>query len=190
MFYARNTFDYHLHGCDFGHFFAFMDAIGEENRSHIKTVGFTLMNRLTCGSGVLDFVRWYACCAGVGGMRLYVNLKNPLDEDSTDSSVTAPAPASSIEDMSTTINILDGAVSLAKKLKEKGKPGERRLRKVFEAWLYGDMIECCCDEHFRHVLDGPFKDVCSDRARSMSELDAFITGCEATNCTRELGGRD
>ncbi|KAK5127818.1 hypothetical protein LTR85_004934 [Meristemomyces frigidus] len=74
MFYGLNQFDVHIHRCDFAYFIDYMDTIGEHNRKHIKIVVLQLMDRLTCGNGLLDFARWCASAEGTAEMGISVEV--------------------------------------------------------------------------------------------------------------------
>lgn len=63
LFYQLNTFVAHIHRADFSYSLSYINIIGSSNVRNLRRVDLRVGDRgiaLTCGAGLLDFVRWYS----------------------------------------------------------------------------------------------------------------------------------
>lgn len=139
IFYVENTFEYHIHRCDFTYLFDWMSTVEDHNRKRVRNIQLTLRDRWTCGEGLLDLVRW--CAKEKCIEQIVWTVDGALDwskEHTTYANARhSPAlePDAWVEAMHSTQDALEKALELSYELAKRHKSSEFSIRKAFERWL-------------------------------------------------------
>lgn len=175
LFYSLNTFIYHVHRFDFRFMLTWLTTIGAVNRRKLRRIKLTLMDRMTCGANLLDYVRWCTTDPDVDDLVL-----------SYDTQKWYGVYGSSLDDeglqweMNIAEAILSSALRLAERITRKGKVSERCIRREFRDWLDGSVGTCNCAHKAGGRKVGERERYCSDVFRHGfdKETDSLIHGCE------------
>ena len=180
MFYALNQFDLHEHRCDFGYLISWMNAIGLHNGKQIRTVRMQLMDRWSCGRGLLDFVRWCATAEGIFDEKIEIvlsvsrwNEAHAWQMDPTELQLVRGDPWFYVCD---TVKALIGAMGLAKNIRVSGRTFEGKLRKDFKGWL--SIIAFDCKRRYCAEVNNDFDGLCGDARTIRAEPSKYCCSME------------
>lgn len=184
MFYRVTTSEAHIHRCDFGYFIDYMGTISTDYRKYLYDVEFKLLDRLTCGNGLLDLARWLATAKGFTIMELTVDVEDWLAEW-RESGLWSDARVEEYLDdgeeemyMQQTndavCRVLDFAEGWHKK--KHLETTERQLRKGFYGCLREADFKCECTQTVGAEISA-FWGYCSRIGRVVEEGDVLGWGC-------------
>ena len=127
LFYQLNRFVAHIHRADFSYLLSYVNLIGGQNIRNLRRIRLDLGHEskaVTCGTGLLDFVRWLAVEDAADDIRF----------DFTGSKFNS--------------RLFESALLLGFDIGCDGNRFEPRLRKAFTEWLRMERMECICDIKF------------------------------------------
>lgn len=184
IFYHQNKFKYHLHDCDFGYLIDYMNTIGISNCKNIRDVTIVIKDRLSCGKGLHDFVRWCAQSEGADNMIIefrahdwfveYLGVGTVLGNDGTEEHTEAYCRYGC-----RTMQLLTNAMITGQELRKqnRGTTTDLQARQAWECGLHEIDLQCgSCDRQMfsRGVADNDMEHGhCSDMCRYVE----FGTAC-------------
>ena len=170
-FYGVNEFVAHVHGCDFGYFIGWMNAIGARSQQDMRVVWVRLADRWQCARGLLDFVRWCSTCTNTElEFKMDVQMWNGTHSWMMDMTELEELEKNDMRFMGATADALAGAIDLARQLRMTHTMTECTVRRAFFKWLGEIEFDCSgqrCSE-FEDDFDG-LCSVANSIARGPSE---------------------